>query len=311
MNHQQLRYVCEVAHRELNISKAAKALNISQPGISKQIRLLEEELGFEIFERTRNRISGITPLGNRVIELAQDAISQINQIQSIARDKEAGSTGSLVIATSHTQARYVLPVVLREFIALYPKVNLTLRHGSPDQIAEMLLLGEADLGVTTETERNEKSLVFLPCRRFERVLILPTRHPLLDRANISLAEIAQFPMIAYEAAYTGRHLVTNAFERAGLAPRIILSAIDADVIKTCVEQGLGVAILSEVTFQPERDTELRAIHIGQLVEPSITSISMRRQRLLRPYEYDFIAMCSSDWNRARVDKVLALMGRAI
>jgi LysR family cys regulon transcriptional activator len=305
MNLQQLRYICEVAQRGLNISMAAAALNTSQPGISKQIKLLEKELGIQIFERSRNRVAGVTPLGRRVIALAQDVVSQIGQIRSIADDLDIESSGSLVIATSHTQARYVLPEALGRFANRYPKVSLTLRHGDPEQIAEMLLVGEADLGVTTETERSERGLAFLPCRRFERVLIVPAGHPLLKVQKMTLAAIARFPLVTYEKAFTGRRLVIHAFERAGLSPTVALSGIDADVIKTCVEHGLGVAILSEVTFEPTRDAGLRAIPVSHLVEPSITSIAVRRLRHFRAYEYDFIAMCSPEWTRTRLDKAVA------
>jgi LysR family cys regulon transcriptional activator len=306
VNHQQLRFICEVAHQGLNISKAAAALNTSQPGISKQIKVLEAELGIEIFERTRNRVSGVTQAGKRVIALAQDVLSQMSQIRSIARDMDVGGSGSLVVATSHTQARYLLPEIMQRFIGRYPKVNLTLRHANPQQIADMLLAGEADLGVTTETKRSEQGLLFLPFRRYERVLIVPAGHKLLELPRVTLDAITEFPMIAYEAAFTGRHLVSRAFDRAGLSPRVILSAIDADVIKTCVEQGLGIAILSEIVFQPARDMGLRAIPVGHLVEPAFTSIAVRRQRQLRAYEYDFISICSPDWTRAKVDRAAAV-----
>ncbi|MGH9206540.1 MAG: LysR substrate-binding domain-containing protein, partial [Acidimicrobiales bacterium] len=237
MNLQQLKYVCEVASRGLNMSQAATSLNTSQPGISKQISQLESELGVEIFERSRNRISGMTPIGKRVLALAQDVVSQVGRIRTIARDFGVEAGGSLVVATSHTQARYVLPKVLEQFTRRYPGVDLTLRHGDPEQIAEMLLTGEADLGVTTETHRKDPSLVLLPCRQFRRVVIVPAGHPLLRVKKISLAAVARFPLVTYEKAYTGRRLVADAFEREGLSPKIVLSGIDADVIKTCVEHG--------------------------------------------------------------------------
>jgi LysR family transcriptional regulator, cys regulon transcriptional activator len=306
VNHQQLRFICEVAHQGLNISKAATALNTSQPGISKQIKLLEAELGIEIFERTRNRVSGVTQAGKRVIALAQDVVSQISRIRSVARDLDLGGSGSLIVATSHTQARYLLPEIMQRFISRYPKVTLTLRHANPQQIADMLLAGEADLGITTETQRSEQGLLFLPCRRYERVLIVPVGHKLLQLPRVTLADIAEYPMIAYEAAFTGRHLVSRAFDRAGISPKLILSAIDADVIKTCVEQGLGIAILSEIVFRPARDTALRAIPVGHLVEPAFTSIAMRRQRQLRVYEYDFISICSPNWTPSKVDRAAAV-----
>ncbi len=304
MNLQQLRYICEIAQRGLNISLAAKALNTSQSGISKQIKLLEQELGLEIFERSRNRIAGITASGQKVVVLAQEVIGCLNDIRSVSTASESEDSGALTVAISHTQARYVLPEALGQFTRRYPNVTLTLRHANPRQIAEMLIAGEADLGVTTENDRSIRGLGFLPCRRFERVLIVPEGHALLGVRDLGLADIARYPLVAYEQAFTGRRLVERAFEQAGLAPKVALSAIDADVIKACVERGLGVAILSEVTFDPARDTGLRAIPLGTLVAPSITSIAVRHRRL-RGYEYDFIAMCSADWTRARIDSVLS------
>lgn len=305
MNLQQLRYVCEIAQRGLNISAAAAALNTNQPGISKQIRQLEAELGLTIFERSRNRISGITPLGQQVVELAQDVMNQIAQISAIGRDPVLETSGALVVATSHTQARYVLPDVLRRFTARFPGVSLTLRHANPAQITEMLLSGEADLGVTTETERIPRALIGLPCRRFERVLMVPAGHPLLAKGTIALADVAAGPLVAYESVFTGRRVVDRAFAAAGLTPRHVLTAIDADVMKKCVENGLGITVLSEVTFEAARDTGLRAIPVGHLFEPSITSVALRRQRRMRRYEYDFIAMCGPAWTRARIQAALA------
>jgi LysR family cys regulon transcriptional activator len=304
MNLQQLRYICEIAQRGLNISLAAKALNTSQSGISKQIKRLEQELGLEIFERSRNRISGLTPSGQKVVALAQEAMGRINDIRSISSTTEGEDSGTLTVAISHTQARYVLPETLGLFTRRHPNVTLTLRHANPRQIAEMLQAGEADLGVTTESDRTLRNLAFLTCRRFERVLIVPDGHPLLAVNDVTLADIAHYPLVAYEQAFTGRRLVERAFEQAGLSPKVALSAIDADVIKACVERGLGVAILSEVTFDAARDVGLRAIRLGALVAPSITSIAVRHRRL-RGYEYDFIAMCSPEWTRARVDGVLS------
>ncbi|HEY4170529.1 MAG TPA: LysR substrate-binding domain-containing protein [Reyranella sp.] len=304
MNLQQLRYICEIAQRGLNISLAAKALNTSQSGISKQIKLLEQELGLEIFERSRNRIAGITASGQKVVALAQEVMGRLNDIRSVSTASESEDSGSLAVAISHTQARYVLPEALGLFTGRYPNVTLTLRHANPRQIAEMLMAGEADLGVTTENDKSIRGLAFLPCRRFERVLIVPEGHALLAVRDLTLADIARYPLVAYEQAFTGRRLVERAFGQAGLSPKVALSAIDADVIKACVERGLGVAILSEVTFDPARDAGLRAIPLGALVAPSITSIAVRHRRL-RGYEYDFIAMCSSEWTRARIDGVLS------
>ena len=305
MNLQQLRYISEVSRRGLNISAAAATLRTSQPGISKQIKLLEAELGVDIFRRSRNRLEAITPVGRRIVAIAQEVVAQLEQIQASATASGAESQTSLVVATSHTQARYVLPDIIGQFTASHQRVSLTLRHGDPAQIRAMLLAGEADLGVTTEAEDHSSSIMSLPCRRFERVLVVPVRHPLIRVQRMSLAAIAEYPLVAYEPAFTGRRLVIQAFERAGLDPKIVLSAIDADVIKACVERGLGVAVLSEVTYDRKRDNRLRALRLNHLFEPSITHIVFRRQRRLRAWEYDFIQLCASNWTRGRIDRALA------
>ncbi|MBR0652031.1 LysR family transcriptional regulator [Roseomonas terrae] len=304
MTLQQLRYICEVVQRGLSISAAAAAMNTSQPGISKQIGLLEDELGILIFERSRNRISGVTALGKQIIALAQDIVSQAGQIRAIATDLSIESRGNLVIATSHTQARYVLPEILKRFTHRYPNVRVTLRHGDPDSISALLLAGDADVGITTDTERHVRGLITLPCLRFDRVLIVPPDHPSLSIQPMTVETIATFPLISYEQTFTGRKLVQRSFDRAAVSPTIALAASDADVIKRCVELGLGIAIVSSVTFDPGRDTGLRAIPVGHLFEPAITGVSLRRQRRLRSYEYDFIGMCADRWTRAEIDRAL-------
>ncbi len=308
MNLQQLRYISEVSRRNLNISAAAASLHTSQPGISRQIRLLEAELGAEIFTRSRNRLETVTPVGRRIVAIAQEIVAQLELIRTAATGVESDNQGTLIVATSHTQARYVLPDIIGQFTASHPRVGLTLRHGDPAQIRAMLLAGEADLGVTTEADDRTSNLISLPCRRFERVLMVPIRHPLTKVKRLSLAAIAKYPLVAYEPAYTGRRLVMQAFESGGFDPKIVLSAIDADVIKACVERGLGVAVLSEVTYDRKRDRRLRALRLNHLFEPSITHLSFRRQRRLRAWDYDFIQLCASNWTRARIDDAIAQSG---
>jgi LysR family transcriptional regulator, cys regulon transcriptional activator len=306
MNLRQLRYISEIAQRGLNISAVASALHTSQPGISKQVRLLETELGAEIFVRSSNRLSGVTPLGQKIIGMAQNVIAEISNIRVASRDLEQERSGSFVIATTHTQARYVLPEIMKRFTLRYPKVQLTLRHGDPSRISELLLSGEADIGVTTETAKHLRELLVLPCRRFQRVVIVPRGHELLNKKRLTLKLLAKYPLVTYEPAFTGRRQLEKAFEREGLKPTLVLSAIDADVIKSCVEHGLGIAVLSEVTYDKSGDFKLCALPAGHLFEPSVTNIVIHRHRYQRRYVYDFIEMCAPPWSRANVQRATAL-----
>lgn len=306
MNLRQLRYISEIAKRGLNISAVASALHTSQPGISKQVKLLEAELGSEIFVRSSNRLSGITPLGQKIIGMAQNVITEISNIKAASGGLDQERSGPLVIATTHTQARYVLPEIMKRFTLRYPKVQLTLRHGDPSRISELLLSGEADIGVTTDTAQHLRELLVLPCRRFQRVVIVPREHKLLNKKRLTLKILAEYPLVTYEPAFTGRRQLEKAFEREGLKPELVLSAIDADVIKSCVEHGLGIAVLSEVTYDQSDDSGLCAIPAGHLFEPSVTSIVIHRHRYLRRYAYDFIEMCAPPWSQANVQRATAL-----
>jgi len=305
MNLRQLRYIIEIARRDLNISAVAAALHTSQPGISKQVKLLETELGMDIFMRAGNRLSGITADGERVIAYARGALEEIGNIEVVGRERMRPNVGTLTIATTHTQARYVLPEVMKAFSGRHPKVSMTLRHGDPRQIAELVVSGGADIGVTTDVPGGERELLVLPCRQFQRVVIVPRGHKLLRASRLTLKALAQFPLITYEPQFTGRRELVKAFEKEGLTPNFIVSAIDADVIKTCVDQGLGVAVLSEVTFDRKKDAGLRAIAAGHLFEPSTTSVVLHRKRYLPQYAYDFVEMCSPPWSRPRVQRAMA------
>jgi len=306
MNLRQFRYISEIAKHDLNVSAAASALHTSQPGISKQVKLLETELGAEIFVRSSNRFSGITPLGQKIIGMARNIITEAANIKAASEDLKQEQSGLLVIATTHTQARYVLPEIMKCFSVRYPKVQLTLRHGDPTGISELLLSGKADIGVTTETAQHLRELLVLPCRRFQRVVIVPRGHELLNRKRLTLKVLAEYPLVTYEPAFTGRRQLEKAFEREGLKPKLVLSAIDADVIKSCVEHGLGIAVLSEVTYNQNVDSGLCSIPAGHLFEPSVTCIAIDRQRYLRRYAYDFIEMCAPPWNRANVQRATTL-----
>ncbi|KIO48932.1 HTH-type transcriptional regulator CysB [Nitrosospira sp. NpAV] len=288
MKLQQLRYLCEVANQNLNLSKAAEILHTSQPGISKQIRLLENELEVDIFVRNGKRVIKVTPPGQAILEIAERMLRDAKNLKQVGQEFANEATGSLTIATTHTQARYALPSAIKHFTARYPKVKLILRQGNPTQIAELVTSGEADIAIATEAIELFEELVMLPCYQWNRCIIVTPRHPLLKLERLTLEAIAQYPIITYDFAFTGRSKINQAFDAKGLIPNVVLTAIDADVIKTYVELGLGVGILAQMAFEPKRDKHLRSINASHLFEPSTTRIGISRNSYLRGYIYDFI-----------------------
>lgn len=309
MNLQQLRYLNEVVRQGLNISGAADALYTSQPGISKQIRQLEEELGIEIFVRNGKRIVAITEPGKAVLEIAQRMLHDMENIKQVGQEFHAQDSGQLTIATTHTQARYALPQVVKQFIERYPRVKLGLHQGSPTQIAEQVLSGEADIGIATESLALYDDLIVLPGYEWHHCVITPPRHPLLKEKTLTLASIARYPIITYDFAFTGRGKINEAFQEAGITPNIALTAIDADVIKTYVELGLGVGILAHMSFIPERDKHLRMLEAGHLFKPSTTRIAIRRNEYLRGYTYVFIELFAPHLTREAVTRAMHLADR--
>jgi len=306
MNLQQLRYMCEVAKQGLKISEAAETLYTSQPGISKQIRQLEEELGVEIFVRNGKRLVAITEPGQAVLGIAQRVLHDMENLKQVGQEFNAQDSGSLTIATTHTQARYALPQVVQQFMMRYPKVKLGLHQGNPTQIAEQVLSGEADLAIATESLALYDDLVALPCYEWNHCIITPPRHPLLKEEELTLAKIAQYPIITYDFAFTGRGKINAAFEQANLTPNIALTAIDADVIKTYVELGLGIGILAKLAFNPERDRHLRMLDAAHLFQPSTTRIALRKNEYLRGYTYDFIELFAPHLTHAVVARAMHL-----
>jgi LysR family cys regulon transcriptional activator len=290
MNLQQLRYLNEIVRCELNISDAAGALFTSQPGISKQIKLLEEELGIDIFVRNGKRIVALTEPGKAVLQIAQRVLHETDNLKQVGQEFSRQDSGSLTIATTHTQARYALPQVIKAFTLRYPGVKLGLHQGSPTQIAEMVLSGEADIGIATESIALYDELVTLPCYEWHHCVVVPPKHPLLNEKRLTLKKLAQFPLITYDFAFTGRNKINQAFSEAGIEPNITLTAIDADVIKTYVELGLGVGIVAQMAFIPERDRHLRMIDAGHLFQPSTTRIAIRQNQYLRGFGYYFIEL---------------------
>ncbi len=285
----QLRYVCEVADRGLNVSEAAEALHTSQPGVSKQIRLLEEELGVPIFIRTGKRLTALTEPGAEVVRTARRALREVENIRRIGADYGKEESGTLTVATTHTQARYVLPRVVAEFRRRHPGVHLHIRQGSPEQICAMVRSGEADLAIATEAVGDSEGLIALPCYRWHHCVVVPAGHPLLEiDTPIGLQDIAAHPIVTYDFAFAGRSQLQQTFQAAGLKPEIVLTALDADVIKTYVELGLGIGLLANVAFDPQRDTQLRLIDTGHLFPASTTWIGSRRGSYLRGFVFDFM-----------------------
>lgn len=300
MNFQQLRYLNEIVRRGLKISDAAEALYTSQPGISKQIKLLEEELGIEIFVRNGKRITAITEPGKAVLDIAQRMLHDADNLKQVGQEFRSQDSGSLTVATTHTQARYALPPVVKQFIKRYPKVKLNLHQGNPTQIAQQVLSGEADIAIATESLALYDELVTLPCYEWHHCIIVPPKHPLLAEKKLTLEKIAQYPIITYDFAFSGRGKINAAFEARKLTPNIVLTAIDADVIKTYVELGLGIGILAQMAFIPERDKHLRMIPTGNLFQSSTTRIAIRRNGYLRGYTYHFIELFAPHLTRAVV-----------
>jgi LysR family cys regulon transcriptional activator len=304
MNLQQLRYLNEISRRGLNITDAAEALYTSQPGISKQIKLLEEELGIEIFIRNGKRITAITEPGKIILEIAQRMLHDAGSLKQVAQEYRSQDSGALTIATTHTQARYALPPIVKQFIKRYPQVKLNLHQGSPTQIAQQVLSGEADIAIATESLTLYDELVTLPCYEWHHCIIVPPKHPLLAEKKLTLEQIAQYPIITYDFAFSGRGKINAAFEARSLVPNIVLTAIDADVIKTYVELGLGVGIVAQMAFIPERDTHLRIIDPGNLFQPSTTRIAIRKNEYLRGYTYHFIELFAPHLTREAVAQAL-------
>ncbi|MCB1984197.1 MAG: HTH-type transcriptional regulator CysB [Burkholderiales bacterium] len=304
MKLQQLRYLCETANQNLNLSKAAQKLHTSQPAISKQIQQLEEELGVQIFIRNGKRIVSMTTPGQTIVQIARRVLQESENIKKAAQEYTRESGGSLTIATTHTQARYALPPVIKRFTALHPKVRLILRQGSPTQISELVTSGEADIAIATEAIEHFQELIMLPCYQWNRCVVVPPDHSLLTKTVLTLKAISQHPIITYDFAFTGRSKINQAFEREGLSPNVVLTAIDSDVIKTYVELGLGIGILAKMAFDPRRDKQLRAIDASHLFEPSTTRIGISRNSYLQGFVFDFIEMFAPHLKKASVQSKL-------
>ncbi|NRB39281.1 MAG: HTH-type transcriptional regulator CysB [Pseudomonadales bacterium] len=288
MKLQQLRYIWEVAHHDLNVSATAQSLYTSQPGISKQIRLLEEELGVEVFARSGKHLTRVTPAGEAILQTAGEILRKVESIKQVAQEFSNDSKGSLSIATTHTQARYALPSVIGSFIEKYPDVSLHMHQGTPMQISELAADGTVDFAIATEALELFSDLVMMPCYRWNRSIVVPKDHPLAQVTELTLEDVAKYPIVTYVFGFTGRSQLDEAFLSKGLAPKVVFTAADADVIKTYVRLGLGIGIVANLAYDAELDSDLVALDASHLFSPSITKIGFRRGTFLRGFMYDFI-----------------------
>jgi len=305
MNLQQLRYVSEVARCGFNVSEAADVLCTSQPGVSKQIRLLEEELGVDVFIRHGKRLVGLTEPGREVVAIAKRVVGELDNLKRVGAEFSNEASGTLTIATTHTQARYVLPRVIAEFSRRYPNVRLELHQGNPTQCCEFVLTGQADLAIATEAIEQFDTLAMLPCYSWNRCVIAPQKHPILNAKPLTLEAIAQYPIITYDFAFTGRGQMHKAFMARGLKPNVVLTALDSDVIKTYVAMGLGVGIIAAMAFDKEADKQLATLDAGHLFESSVTRIGIRKNAWLRGFAFTFIELCAPHLTRAVVEAALS------
>ena len=304
MTLQQLRYFCEVVRQDFNISKAAQVLHVSQPGLSRQLQLLEQELSVELFVRNRKRLIRLTPAGSEIHDNAERTLAAARNVREAAREHAGENTGTLTVATTHTQARYALPEVIRRFTGRYPGVQLSLRQGTPAEVSDLVASGAADLSIATEPVEPLAEVLLLPCYELNRVVLTPAGHPLLKLKRLSLEQLAAYPIITYDFAFIGRSKTLRAFAARGIEPRIVLNAIDADVIKTYVEFGLGIAILPDMAYDRRRDRTLRAIDARHLFEPNTIHVGIRRNHYLRGFMYAFIELFAPHLRRAVVEKAI-------
>ena len=304
MNLHQLRFVREAVRQNYNLTDAAKALFTSQPGVSKAIIELEEELGVDIFTRHGKRIRGLTEPGRLVLESVELIMQEIESLKRIGKEYAAHDSGSFTIATTHTQARYMLPKVVQAFMVKFPKVRLSLLQGNPKQIADMVKSGQADLAIATEAIAAMDGLVTLPCYQWEHVVVVPPDHDLLRSKAVSMEEIASYPLITYDAAFAGRSKIDHAFSLRELKPDVLLEAIDADVIKTYVELGMGVGIIAGMAFDSERDRNLRTIPVGHLFGMNVSRVAVKQGAYLRSYIYTFIELLAPSLTRKMVEAAM-------
>ncbi|KQT10889.1 CysB family HTH-type transcriptional regulator [Ramlibacter sp. Leaf400] len=305
MNLHQFRFVQEAARRNLNLTEAAKALHTSQPGVSKAIIELEEELGVEIFARHGKRLKRITEPGQHVLRSIELIMREVGNLKRIGEQFSAEDSGTLSIATTHTQARYVLPVPVARLREAYPKVNVSLHQGSPDQVARMVIDETAEIGIATESLSDYQELVTLPCYEWQHVLVMPLDHPLVAKERISLEDLASEPIITYHPSFTGRTRIDTAFATRKLEPRIALEAIDSDVIKTYVRLGLGIGIVAEMAVRDDgQNADLAVRPLGTLFGQNVARVAFKRSAYLRNFVFHFAELLSSRLDRNLIAKAM-------
>ncbi len=310
MKLQQLRYIWEVARHDLNVSATAQSLYTSQPGISKQIRLLEDELGVEVFARSGKHLTRVTPAGEAILEVAGQILQKVESIKQVAQEFSDEKKGSLAVATTHTQARYALPKTITEFIKSYPDVSLHMHQGTPMQISEMAADGTVDFAIATEAMAHFSDLIMMPCYRWNRSVIVPKDHPLTQVSRLTLKDVAEYPIVTYVFGFTGRSKLDDAFRREGLEPKVVFTAVDSDVIKAYVRLNLGVGIVATMAYEPDVDKDLVALDASHLFEPSTTKIGFRKGTFLRGYMFDFIQQFAPHLTKEVVQQVLSCSNRA-
>jgi LysR family transcriptional regulator, cys regulon transcriptional activator len=304
MNFQQLRSIREAARRGYNLTEVANALFTSQPGVSRQIRELEDELGVVIFERNGKRLTGLTEPGKGILKIVERLLIEAENLQQASLEYSAQNSGTLSVAATHTQARYALPQVVLGFRAAFPEVRIALQQSAPEHIAEWVLSGKTDIGIATEGLSQFPDLVSFPCYRWSHLIVVPDGHPLQGRAAVSLEDLAEFPLITYDIGFTGRGHIDDAFAQAGILPDIVLTAMDSDVIKQYVALGTGVGIVAAMAFNAGRDQGLNALDASHLFAVNTTRLAVRRGAYLRAYAYEFILQFAPGLTRAAIDDVL-------
>lgn len=304
MNFRQLKAICEVVDSGLTVTGAAHATHRSQSSVTRQVQQLEEELGFKIFTRNRNKLLCLSPKGEEILLLARRMLQDAEDMRRIGRDVAEDKKGSLTIAMTHVQARYVLPPVIHRFMQQYPQVALSLRQGNPMQCCTLVASGKADIAICSDPKDIPEGLVRLPCYTLHRAVVTPLRHPLLRIKPLTLEAMARFPLITYDEAFSGRLAIDKAFTERALRPTIVLSASDADISKVYVGMGLGIAIFDSIAFDPKRDVDLRCLDARHLFEPSHLNLVIRRDSYLRSFTYGFIQMFAPRLTRQVVDGAL-------
>lgn len=290
MKLQQLRCIFEVVQNDFNISKAANYLHTSQPGVSKQIQLLEDEVGVQIFQRNGKRLTGLTEPGQQVFDSIAEIIREEKNIKRVSEEYDKKDTGNFTIATTHTQARYKLPNVVEEFVKKYPKINLNIHQGNPSQVTGQIVNGDADVGIATESIGLHDKIFCIPCYSWNRIIVMPKSHPLNEEKIITLEHLATYPLITYDYAFTGSTIVSKVFKESNLKPNIMLTAIDADVIKTYVNLNLGIGLIAEMAFDSSKDIDLVSRDVSHLFPLSTTYLGIRKDTFIRASTFDFIKM---------------------